>query len=51
MAELAACCDRPWFGQEVPGWAERCASAEGSGDDATIALLLPGDTPDAEEGG
>ena len=38
LAELAACCDRHWFGQEVPGWAERCASAEGSGDDATIAL-------------
>jgi hypothetical protein len=41
LAELAACRDRHWFGQEVPGWAERCASAEGSGDDATIALLLP----------
>ena len=51
LAELAACRDRDWFGQEVPGWAERCASAEGSGDDATIALLLPGDGRDAEEGG
>jgi len=56
LAELAACRDRHWFGQEVPGWAERCASAEGSGDDATIALLLPGDGQDsdgrdAEEGG
>ena len=50
LAELAACHDRHWFGQEVPGWAQRCASAEGSGDDATIALLLPGGTPDAEEG-
>ena len=28
LAELAACRDRHWFGQEVPGWAERCASAE-----------------------
>ena len=28
--------------------ARRCASAEGSGDDTTIALLLPGDTGDAE---
>ena len=44
LAELAACHDRHWFGQEVPGWAWRCASAEGSGDDTTIALLLPGDT-------
>jgi hypothetical protein len=46
LAELAACRDRHWFGQEVPGWAQRCASADGSGDDATIALLLPGDTRD-----
>ena len=55
LAELAACRDRHWFGQEVPGWAERCASAEGSGDDATIALVLPGAGQDgagrgAEEG-
>jgi hypothetical protein len=50
LAELAARHDRHWFGQEVPGWAQRCASAEGSGDDATIALLLPGDTPDPAEG-
>jgi hypothetical protein len=42
LAELAASHDRRWFEQEVPGWAQRCASAEGSGDDATIALLLPG---------
>ena len=42
LAELAACHDRHWFGREVPGWAERCASADGSGDDTTIALLLPG---------
>jgi hypothetical protein len=51
LAELAACHDRHWFEQEVPGWARRCASAEGSGDDATIALLLPGDARDAEEDG
>jgi hypothetical protein len=51
LAELAACHDRRWFGREVPGWAERCASAEGSGDDATIALLLPGGARDLEEGG
>src|SRR5689334_16102414 len=51
LAELAASRDRHWFGPEVPGWAERCASAEGSGDDATIALLLPGTVQDLEEGG
>ena len=47
LAELAACHDRHWFGQEIPGWAQRCASAEGSGDDATIALVLPGSARDA----
>jgi hypothetical protein len=52
LAELAASHDRHWFGREVPGWAERCASAEGSGDDATIALLLPsaGQHSDTEAG-
>ena len=54
LAGLAAGHDHRWFGQEVPGWAQRCASADGSGDDATIALLLPGasqnsDAGDAEE--
>jgi hypothetical protein len=42
LAGLAARRDHHWFRQEIPGWAERCASAQGSGDDATIALLLPG---------
>jgi protein phosphatase 2C-like protein len=41
LAGLAACHDHHWFGPELPGWAQRCASAEGSGDDTTIALLLP----------
>jgi hypothetical protein len=41
LARLAAGHDHRWFGQEVPGWAQRCASADGSGDDTTIALLLP----------
>jgi hypothetical protein len=51
LAELAACHDRHWFGPEVPGWAERCASAEGSGDDTTIALLLPAVVRGAAEDG
>ena len=42
LAEFAAWYDRHWFGPKVPDWAQRCASAEGSGDDTTIALLLPG---------
>jgi hypothetical protein len=29
------------LGLGAPGWTHRCASAEGSGDDTTIALLLP----------
>jgi hypothetical protein len=40
LAELAAAHDQQWFTQQVPSWARRCASAEGSGDDTTIALLL-----------
>lgn len=40
LAGLAAERDHHWFEQQVPGWAQRCASAEGSGDDTTIALLL-----------
>ena len=37
---LAAEHDHSWFEHQVPGWAQRCASADGSGDDTTIALLL-----------
>lgn len=51
LAGLAACHDRHWFGPEVPGWAERCASAAGSGDDTTIALLLPAMVRGAAEDG
>jgi hypothetical protein len=40
LAELAAEHDHHWFEQHVPGWAQRCASVDGSGDDVTIALLL-----------
>jgi hypothetical protein len=40
MAGLAAERDPEWFAKQVPGWAELCASGEGSSDDTTIALLL-----------
>lgn len=40
LARLAAVHDHRWFDDQVPRWAERCASAEGSGDDTTIVLLL-----------
>jgi hypothetical protein len=46
LAKLAAGHDHEWFIRQVPRWAERCASAEGSGDDTTIALLL---APDSAE--
>jgi hypothetical protein len=45
LAKLAAEHDHRWFDDQVPRWAERCASAEGSGDDTSIVLLLnPGAT-------
>lgn len=40
IAELAARHDHGWFAEQLPSWAERCASAAGSADDTTIALLL-----------
>ena len=44
LARLAAEHDHRWFDDQVPKWAERCASAEGSGDDTTVVLLV---SPDA----
>lgn len=44
LADLAAQHDHGWFVQQLPIWAERCASAQGSGDDTTIALLLASDS-------
>jgi hypothetical protein len=40
LAELIN--DRPpeWLAGQLPLWASRCASADGSGDDTTIALLI-----------
>jgi hypothetical protein len=32
--------DESWFANQVPGWAAQCASSAGSGDDATIALVV-----------
>ena len=40
IAQLAARHDHGWFAGQLPAWAERCASAAGSADDTTIALLL-----------
>ena len=44
LAKWAAEYDHQWFDTQVPQWAERCASAQGSGDDTTVVLLL---NPDA----
>jgi hypothetical protein len=44
LARLTAEHDRRWFDDQVPKWAERCASAEGSGDDTTVVLLISPDT-------
>jgi Protein phosphatase 2C len=44
LAGLAATRDHDWFERQVLVWAERCASATGSGDDTTIALLLAPDS-------
>jgi len=30
-----------WLAGQLPGWAARCASSDGSADDTTIALLIP----------
>jgi hypothetical protein len=40
LAELIH--DRPpeWLASQLPSWASRCASADGSADDTTIALLI-----------
>jgi hypothetical protein len=32
--------DEQWLASQLPSWAARCASAEGSADDTTVALLL-----------
>ncbi len=32
--------DMGWLASQLPGWVARCASAEGSADDTTVALLI-----------
>jgi hypothetical protein len=41
LVRLAAEHGVDWIGAQLPVWAARCASAEGSGDDTALALLLP----------
>ena len=40
LAQLIAGRSPDWLAGQLPGWAARCASADGSADDTTIALLL-----------
>jgi hypothetical protein len=40
LAELIGDRQPEWLAEQLPLWASRCASAEGSGDDTTIALLI-----------
>lgn len=49
IARLAAERGADWVGGQLPVWAAACASAEGSGDDTALALLLP--DPATGEGG
>ncbi|HTR95354.1 MAG TPA: protein phosphatase 2C domain-containing protein [Trebonia sp.] len=44
ITELAIEHDDGWFAEQLPAWAQRCASADGSGDDTTVALLLAPDS-------
>lgn len=54
LARLGHEQDQGWFTSQVPGWAAQCASSDGSGDDATLALAInpaavpsrPGPQPD-----
>jgi len=43
--------DRPpeWLAGQLPLWASRCASPDGSADDTTVALLIAPDEPVADE--
>jgi hypothetical protein len=40
LAELITDRSPEWLAGQLPVWASRCASAEGSADDTTIALLI-----------
>jgi len=40
LAGLINDCSPDWLASQLPSWASRCASADGSADDTTIALLI-----------
>jgi protein phosphatase 2C-like protein len=40
LAQLGHDHEPGWFASQLPGWAEQCASVDGSGDDSTMALVI-----------
>jgi hypothetical protein len=40
LAQLGADHEPGWFAGQVPDWVAQCASADGSGDDTTMALVI-----------
>jgi hypothetical protein len=40
LAQLGRDHEPGWFAGQLPGWAEQCASVDGSGDDSTMALVI-----------
>ena len=49
LAELLRSCEPASLADQLPIWAGRCASGEGSGGDTTIALLLAPDRTDHQQ--
>jgi hypothetical protein len=50
LASLLRGHDTGWLADQLPAWAARCASADGSADDTTVALLVrPGLPPGSED--
>jgi hypothetical protein len=50
LASLLRGHDTGWLAGQLPAWAARCASADGSADDTTVALLVrPGLPPGSED--
>ncbi len=50
LASLLRGHDTSWLADQLPSWAARCASADGSADDTTVALLVrPGLPPGSED--
>jgi hypothetical protein len=51
LAKLAAQNGTAWVGKQLPDWVRNCASADGSGDDATAVLLFAADARWRDKGG